>query len=275
MPPTQGALADRVDRRVARCGMPSSTTMPPRSPHRQPACAGQLVARPDARRRRPRPRRRSDRPSARATPRDRAVGAGLDDSFTAAPVCTVRPSASTWRRSTAPPPSSTWRGISQGANSTTWVVEAEAAQRVGGLQPEQPAADHGAGRGRARAACPDRVQVVDRPVDEAAGQVRARAPAARTGWSRWRAPARRTAPRGRPAVTTVRVCRSIRRPWIASRSSTTSSGHRVGEVRGAPAGQVGGQRHPVVGRPGLLAEHRDPTPSNPLPGLDQRARPAG
>ena len=53
-----------------------------------------------------------------------------------------------WRTSVAPPASSSWTGISRGAISTTWVSQAELDQRVGRLQPEQPAADDdAAGRG--------------------------------------------------------------------------------------------------------------------------------
>ena len=90
-------------------------------------------------------------------------------SWVAAPVWTVRPSASTCRARVAPPASSTCTGISRGAISTTWVSRPRLGQRVGGLEAEQPAADHGAGR-RARRGRPDRLEVLDGAVDEAAGR---------------------------------------------------------------------------------------------------------
>ncbi len=49
-------------------------------------------------------------------------------------------------------------------------VEAELVQRVRGFEAEQAAADHGAGRRRGRR-LPDRLEVLDGAVDEAAGQV--------------------------------------------------------------------------------------------------------
>ena len=52
-------------------------------------------------------------------------------------------------------------------------VQAQAAQGVGGLEAEQPAADHRAGAGAQRGGA-DRVEVLDGPVDEAAGQLVAR-----------------------------------------------------------------------------------------------------
>ncbi len=91
-------------------------------------------------------------------------------SVVAAPVCTDRPSPSTWRRRVAPPASSTCTAISRGAISTTWVSRPELGQRVGGLEAEQAAADHGTHPG-AGGRVPDRLQVLDGAVDEAAVQV--------------------------------------------------------------------------------------------------------
>ncbi len=75
-------------------------------------------------------------------------------------------------------------------------LEAEVLQRLGRLEAEQAAADHRADLRACRAAARDHFQVLDRAIDEAVAAVAARHSAARTGRSRWRAPACRTAPRG-------------------------------------------------------------------------------
>ncbi len=76
-------------------------------------------------------------------------------------------------------------------------LEPQVQQGVRGLQAEQPAADDDTGA-RVGGRCADRLEVGDRAVDEAVRRPRGPAPAARTGTTRWRGRARRSARRGRP-----------------------------------------------------------------------------
>ena len=108
-------------------------------------------------------------PSANESPATRPSSV-VRTAAAAAPVRTSRPSASTWRRRARPPPSSSCTAIRRGANSTTVVADAEQAQGVGGLEPEQAAADDDAGRRAGRPGA-DGVEVVERAVDERAGGV--------------------------------------------------------------------------------------------------------
>ena len=148
--------------------------------------------------------------------------------------------------------------------------ESQRAQRPRGLEPEQPAPDDDrrappgrrtgdrGGRGGG-----DRVEVVERAVDEAAGQVP-------TGDGRHE----RHRSRGQHERVVVQ-CAAARRPDDLRGAVERDRGvaevvdhRRVLDVRQrqllrAHAVDVGGERNPVVGRPALLAENRDA----PAPGV--------
>ncbi len=154
----------------------SSTTMPPRSPTGSPAARasssrGRIPAEKTRRSRSAaRRRRRSAAPGPRPSSSSRARISLVDVA-----VWTSTPSSSMRRRRTAPPISSTCSAMRRGANSITCVFEPQLAERVRRLEAEQPAADDGADAPpRAPPPVADRLQVVDRAVDEAAGRVASR-----------------------------------------------------------------------------------------------------
>ena len=140
--------------------------------------------------------------------------------------------------------------------------QAEQAQRVGGLDAQQPAADHHAVRARpgplgGRA---DRVEVVERAVDVAAGQVVAgdgRDERARAGRQ------------DQGVVVDVLAGVELHAPGGGvDRGDEPAGPHgdagvggvpRVVEVQGValPRADVGGQSDAVVGGIGFLADHRD------------------
>ena len=170
-------VGDDLGDRVAR-GRPGRSSGPrPRRPHRSRRCWGRGVAQ-DRSVSTP-PRSATSRPASRAsssrgrTPAAKTTSAGVDGRPVAqrhphrvvvggppdgsialcrrilsvpTPACTVMPSSAIIRPSSAPPASSTCWAISRGAISTTCGVQPERAQRVGGLQAEQTAADHHADR---------------------------------------------------------------------------------------------------------------------------------
>ena len=149
-------------------------------------------------------------------------------------------------------------------------LEAHAVERVGGLQSEQaPSNDH-AGPGLSRPG-PDRLQVLDRAVDEAARRVRA-------GDGR----DKRRGPRGQHQLVVVDGGAS-RGGHDAIRAidgdSAIAEVHRdpgllvearsdQREIGGGLAAEEAGEVHAVVGEPRLLAE-RDDVPLVPLPDLQK------
>ena len=263
MPSTRGALADRVDVRVggAAGGVDDE---PPRSPSSSPhgrasSSRGRMPAREhdevDGRAPSPSATAAATRTACRrARPRG-GRRAGVHGHAELLDVAAQQP---------APPPSSTWTGISRGASSTTWVARPERAQRV--ARPpvragrRRPPRRMPAGRQRPRRS-PDRLEVIDRAVHEAAGQVVARASAARTAPTRWPAPARRSVTLGarggdddprargrrrRPARRGGVLARRRRRELARAQSALTSSDSRTISA------------DPVVGGARLLAEDHDP-----------------
>ena len=89
------------------------------------------------------------------------------------PVCTVRPSLSMCWVSVRPPTSSTWTAISRGASSTTCVVRPSWCSAFAASRPSRPPPIDGADLRPLRRG-PDRLEVLDRAVDEAVLQVVAR-----------------------------------------------------------------------------------------------------
>ena len=155
-------------------------------------------------------------------------------------------------------------------------LRAQRVQGAGGFQAEQPATDHGPADGSGRCAFvhpgTQAVDVVDRAVDEAAGQVVAR--------NRW--PRSVGAGGEHDRVVTVLVAVSgTHHPTVAVDLHHAGAGVQLHaralpqgavveqEVGRVIAGEERGQRHPVVGRPLLLAEDVD-RPVVQRPPVDQR-----
>ena len=138
-------------------------------------------------------------------------------------------------------------------------LEPELHERVGGLEAQQAAAHHDPGRGRAGRR-PDRVEVLDGAVDEAAVEVVAR---------HGRHEGRRA--RGQhqlvvaqhPAVgERDRAGGPVERGDLGAeqqldRGVVVRAGGQQGELLGPARGEVRRQRHAVVGRSRLLADHDD------------------
>ena len=191
---TSGRRAPRTRRSPRRAGRRSGTA---RRRGRRRARRGRGRRRGPARRgagcrrRRRRCRRRAGRASLQAEPGDAPLGrrapprscrAGVDGRGRA-PRCGGRASP--------PPASSTCTGHQPRRHLDDVGLEAELAQRVGRLEPEQPAADDGADRraGRPHRGSPRGPRWCGR---RSSRRGRGRASAARTARRRWPAPARRT-----------------------------------------------------------------------------------
>nr|KGD10729.1 putative nitrite reductase (NAD(P)H), large subunit [Burkholderia pseudomallei] len=149
--------------------------------------------------------------------------------------------------------------------------EPHVAQRLRAFEPEQPAADDDA-RVRARAAGPHRLEILDRPVDEAAGALAAghvRHERRRAGGEhelvvRERL-ARRQRDRARGAVDRDRL-RVQQQPEV--RMTLEEAGLDERQIVGGLAGEEFGQVDAIVRGARFLADHRDPR-------RGERARRAG
>jgi hypothetical protein len=141
-------------------------------------------------------------------------------------------------------------------------VEAELAHRVGGLEPEQPAADHRRGGAPGRGPGSHRLEVVDRAVDEHARGVGARDRRDE-----------RVAPGGEDAVLVLEHLPAVVDDRPSGRverrdPDTEAQLDAVGRVPGlvgqaevvAVVVEEGGQVDAVVGRLRLVAERDDPEP---------------
>ena len=170
------ALADREDVRVGGAALLVDEYAAPLG-RGQPGVAGQLVARADA-------GREHDQvgldDAVRGLQPDDLLCAGpsADPSpaasptiaLVAAPVCTRTPSFSMWRTSVPPAAASSWTGISRGAISTTCVSSPSWTSAFAASSPSSPppitTPEVAVRRGR-----PDRLEVLDGAVDEAAVQL--------------------------------------------------------------------------------------------------------
>ena len=165
-----------------RCGSASSIAMPPRSPTARPRGARQLVARADAGRehdhvgRRARCRRRTPAPRARRRRRRRSPAWSVAGVHVDAQLLDRR--AQHARRRRRRPAAA----ISRGANSTTCVSRPRSRSAFAASRPSRPPPITTPTLRALRGLGADRLEVLDRAVDEAAAARRARRPAARTAY---------------------------------------------------------------------------------------------
>ena len=163
-----------------------------------------------------------------------------------------------WRR-TAPPPPSTCRGIRRGANSTTWVSSPRSRTALAASSPSRPPPMTAARRAPRRPGA-DRVEVLDRAVDEDARQLDAgqrRHERRRAGGEH-----QRVVGHARPAAVLDRARGAIDRDDALAevqrrcRARRTRRRRRAADRSAVRAGEELAQVDAVVGGPRLLAEAR-------------------
>ena len=154
-------------------------------------------------------------------------------------------------------------------------VQSEALERARRLQAEQSAADDRRRCGRSWRT--PRSRAGPRWCGRRSSPRRpCRAPAARTGTSRWPAPACRTRTVRPAREVTVRAARSMASAGSSEVQLDAVPLHEAvldhGQVVGGAAGEVRGELDPVVGGAGLLAQHDDPRARSVTPRSARASR---